>query len=481
MDLFYTLVRPNTSIPSKSAQPEGDEDHRQKPLSAPHPPLTYGTITPMPPTADPTAEFDSQHCADEWSRLDRHRTEHALTWKVLEQYLPPAPARILDCGGGSGRYAIELARRGYAVTLFDLSPGNLELARQKAVEEDLSLAGFEWGSALDLSRFPADSFDAVLVMGPFYHLMEWDQRQRALLECSRVLKRGGAIFASFISRYAGHRDAALKDPEWILREPERSEELLTNGRLAPVAGRESQFIAYFTHPTEAPALFWESGLEVQATFGVEGLAGQIEERLNALDGELWQRWVELNYRIAPDPSIHGLVEHLLLVARKPAWRAVLRRLAGELQRLGLEYKVVGGASAALHGLWQSVKDLDLELSVDSAYRFQQIFQTYTIQPVALRESAVYRSHFGQFEIDGVKIEVMGDLHRREGELWVPTWTRTLDLLDLDGVPVRVSWLEEETLGYIRRGRLERAAQCVLKCDPERLLRLLRGLEPCGVL
>ena len=288
----------------------------------------------MPTSPDPIAEYYDQKCADEWSRLDRHRTEHALTWVALEQYLPPTPARILDCGGGPGRYAIELARRGYEVTLFDLSPANLELARQKADENGLRLAGYECGSALDLSRFPAESFDVVLVMGPFYHLLEQDERQRALLECKRLLKSSGMLFASFISRYAAHRDAALKDPEWILREPERSAEVLANGRLAPVAGCQPQFIAYFTHPGELPPLFWDNGLEIQATLGVEGLVGGVEERVNALQGELWQRWVGLNYSVASDPAIHGLVEHLLVIARKPAWRAVLRRVVLELDRLG---------------------------------------------------------------------------------------------------------------------------------------------------
>jgi hypothetical protein len=176
-----------------------------------------------------------------------------------------------------------------------------------------------------------------------------------------------------------------------------------------------------------------------------------------------------------------LEETLQMASNAVDFHSTLRRLAGELDRLGLEYKVVGGASATLHGVPLPVKDLDLEVSAEGAYRFQQHFGEYAFQPVAISESAVYRSHFGKFEIDGVKIEVMGDLQRREGDCWVPTWTRTLDLLDLDGVSVRVSWLEEETLGYIRRGRLERAAECLLKCDPERLVRLLRGLEPCGVL
>jgi hypothetical protein len=74
----------------------------------------------------------------------------------------------------------------------------------------------------------------------------------------------------------------------------------------------------------------------------------------------------------------------------------------------------------------------------------------------------------------VKVEVMGDLHRREGKRWVPSTTGTEVLIDLEGVAVRADWLEEETLAYIRRGRMERASQCLTKCDRDRMLALLRG-------
>jgi hypothetical protein len=49
------------------------------------------------------------------------------------------------------------------------------------------------------------------------------------------------------------------------------------------------------------------------------------------------------------------------------------------------------------------------------------------------------------------------------------------------MPVNVSWLEEETLATIRRGRLDRAALCLPRCDPGRLLALLRGTQPTPVL
>jgi hypothetical protein len=174
-------------------------------------------------------------------------------------------------------------------------------------------------------------------------------------------------------------------------------------------------------------------------------------------------------------------EYALTNARKPLWHAVLRHIARRLEEAGLAYKVVGGAAAALHGVPLPVKDLDIETGAEDAYRFQALFADHVVKPVALRESEIYRSHFGRFDFDGVAVEVIGDIHRREGEYWVPTAAATETTVDLDGVPVRVSWLEEETLAYIRRRRLDRAVQCLPHCDPDRLLALLRGERAVGVL
>ncbi len=79
----------------------------------------------------------------EWERMDRHRTEFGVTLRALAEHLPPPPGRVLDCGGGPGRYAIELARRGYEVMLYDLSAACLRLAREKAAEAGVTLAGLE--------------------------------------------------------------------------------------------------------------------------------------------------------------------------------------------------------------------------------------------------------------------------------------------------------------------------------------------------
>jgi len=228
------------------------------------------------------------------------------------------PGRLLDCGGGPGRYAIELAGRGYQVTLFDLSPECLQLGREKAAGAGVTLEGFEQGTALDLSRFAADSFDAVLLLGPLYHLLEEEERRRALQEVWRVLKPSGLLFAAFITRYAAIRYSAVHDPLWVLEDAGRLEMLLATGKLPGRRSGQPGFHAHYAHPTEVRPLVEREGFEMITLLGVEGVVSMIEDGVNKLQGAAWEAWLDLNYRLAADPSILGCVGHLLAVARKPS-------------------------------------------------------------------------------------------------------------------------------------------------------------------
>jgi ubiquinone/menaquinone biosynthesis C-methylase UbiE len=427
--------------------------------------------------------YYDQQAQQEWERLERRRTEFGVTLRALVEHLPPPPARVLDCGSGPGRYALELTRRGYEVTLFDLSSENLRLAQQKATAAGLTLAAYEQGTATDLARFADESFDAVLLLGPLYHLQEKAARLQALSQARRVLKPGKPLFAAFISRYALPRfKLTTGQPTWPLENSQFLDTFLATGVWPPPGDQDKEaFVAHYAHPTEIVPLCRGAGFEVKAVLGVEGIVSMIEDEVNALSGAAWQAWADLNYRLASDPSTHGCAGHLLAVAHKPRWRAVLRRIAQTLAEAGVAYKLGGGAAIVLHGVPLPVKDLDIGTNVEDAYRFQDLFADHVIEPVTLRESEVYRSHLGRFDFDGVLVEVMGDLQRREGSKWVPTEAVTETTLDLEGAPVRVSWLEEAVLAYIRRGRLERAALCLSHCDQGRMLALLRGEQAVGVL
>ena len=408
----------------------------------------------------------------EWERADRHRTEFAITWKILEAYLPPPPARILDCGGGPGRYAIRLAQRGSGVTLFALSPENLAFARREAQAIGINLQAYDRGDASDLGRYAAGSFDALLLMGPLYHLLELEGRQRALREAWRVLRPGGVLLAAFINRYAGHLHAVCRDPLLPLREAQASESILRTGKLAPRDDQLEAFVAYMAHPSEVSPLLWSSGFECLETLNLEGLVGGYESEVNALQGEAWDTWLAINWQAAHDPSLFGASQHRLAVGRRPLWRSVLRKLAGELAQTGISYTLTGSANLALRGVPLLVNDVDLEMSAQDAGRFQECYAEFAKMPVALRQDEHYRSYFGRFELDGVMLEVMGDLQRWEAGDWKPTANTTRQQLDLDGVAVQAAWLEEEPLANLRRGRLARVALCLPYCSPERLSALL---------
>jgi ubiquinone/menaquinone biosynthesis C-methylase UbiE len=250
---------------------------------------------------------------NEWARLDRDRVEFAVTLRAFDEYLPPAPARLLDIGGGPGRYAIELTRRGYDVTLADISEVELSLATEKAAAAGVKLSAVTKADARDLRQFEDGAFDAVLLMGPLYHLIEETDRRRAIAEAVRVARAGGMVMATNITRYAAIRFWAKRDPMQVVDHRAVYEQQVATGKTPNAVGFTDM---YLMRPGELAALFEGKSVAHIVTIACEGVVSMIREKLNELDGEPWDYWVDLNYGLGKDPDTHGLAEHLLYVGRK---------------------------------------------------------------------------------------------------------------------------------------------------------------------
>lgn len=138
------------------------------------------------------------------------RWERIRTLDFLTRFLPPAPAHILDVGGGAGAYAFPLAEMGYDVDLLDPAPLHIEQAKERATTVSRAPRKFEVADAREIPCGDAVA-DAVLLFGPLYHLTDAEDRLKAIDEARRVLRAGGVLLAVAISRFASALTGSLAD------------------------------------------------------------------------------------------------------------------------------------------------------------------------------------------------------------------------------------------------------------------------------
>ena len=262
------------------------------------------------------ARLYDENAEDEWSRLDARRTEFAVTCRALDEHLPPPPAKILDVGSGPGRYAIRLAQRGYAVSVLDLSQQCLDLAATKAALSGVGFDAVVCGTATDLNVFPTGSFDAVLLLGPLYHLKSVERRRQAVLEAMRVARSDGLMVSAYLTRYSVVRYAAKVRPLQLSQTPDFIESILATG----VGNAGDGFLSscYCADPTEIRPFMDGLGIETVDLIGCEGVVAEVEERLNELPENDFARWVDLNYRLGRRAELLAASAHILHVGRIPS-------------------------------------------------------------------------------------------------------------------------------------------------------------------
>ena len=243
--------------------------------------------------------------------------ELARTQILLERYLQPPPSVIVDVGGGPGRYAVWLAELGHDVHLVDPVPLHIEQARTAARERRVTLASAEVGDARVL-RLPDESADAVLVMGPLYHLPERDDRVKALAEARRVCREGGVVIVAAISRFASMLDGLLNE---YLEDPVFAKIAaadLRDGTHRNPTGDPAYFTtAYFHRPEELAVELAAAGLAHEATLAVEGpgwLLSDVEARLS--DDRRRSVLMAALASLEAEPALIGASAHLLAVARR---------------------------------------------------------------------------------------------------------------------------------------------------------------------
>ncbi len=250
-----------------------------------------------------------------------NQLERARTQALIERYLPPAPAVVYDVGGGSGPYARWLAQRGYTVHLLDVVPLHIEQAQAaSAAQPEHPLASAAVGDARQL-EWPDASADAVLLLGPLYHLTEKADRVGALSEAARVLRPGGVVLAAVISRFAstltGLFFGQINDPTFA----QIAAQDLVDGQHRNPTSKPGYFTtAYFHRPEELGEELIAAGLRHVATVPVEGPGWlPAPERFEAewADPERRARLLATVQALEGEPSLLGMSPHILGIGTRP--------------------------------------------------------------------------------------------------------------------------------------------------------------------
>ncbi|MDF1597881.1 MAG: methyltransferase domain-containing protein [Acidimicrobiia bacterium] len=261
------------------------------------------------------AEID-RHYSDLYAESQRlsedglGRIELIRTKEILVRYLPEAPAEILDIGGGPGVYSVWLTSLGHRPTLIDPVALHVQQAREAGVPSaELGVAG--------QLEFTDDSFDAVLMFGPLYHLQERSDRLAALREAHRVLRQGGLLFVAGITRYASAIDGL--DSGFIDHEDfERTVhvDLATGKHTNHTADPRFFTTAYFHLPDELVGELEATGftdVEIVAVEGMSWAARDLEERIS--DPDKLRAVLDLLRRLESAPSLLGATPHFLAIGR----------------------------------------------------------------------------------------------------------------------------------------------------------------------
>ncbi|HSZ40814.1 MAG TPA: methyltransferase domain-containing protein [Trebonia sp.] len=242
------------------------------------------------------------------------RVEFLRVWDLLERHLPPAPATVLDVGGGAGVYSIPLAAAGYEVHLIDAVPLLVEQAAEASRAAAVPLASASVGDARALEA-PDGRADAVLLLGPLYHLISRDDRVAALREARRATRPGGVVIALALSRlYPLLEELVLGTTGW----DGDAARFLADGQYRNQTGDVTGFTtSYFHRPEDLASEVADAGLMLEQVAGASGIVKLMLPDLGQrLDDERSREQILTALRLLEnEPSVLGLSQNFVAIGR----------------------------------------------------------------------------------------------------------------------------------------------------------------------
>lgn len=232
--------------------------------------------------------------------------EFHYTKKHLDGYITK-DSRVLEVGCATGYYGMYYADKCREYDGIDICPSHIEIFSRKIAQSGLTNVTCAVGDATDLSGIASGSYDAVLCLGPMYHLPAAD-REKVFAECARVCKAGGILAFAYINMLGVYAGACVLDgahyPSALA-----NENVLLHGKDDM---RPDTF--FYTVPEEMNAAAARHGLTRLHNLGTDFFV-----TMAAVDGmtdEKFELMRPLYDRMTSHESCTGMSNHALLICRK---------------------------------------------------------------------------------------------------------------------------------------------------------------------
>lgn len=258
---------------------------------------------------------DSYENYKEENRLttnNARKIEFITTTRVLGEIIK-TKSKILDCAAGTGIYSFWLANNGHNVTATDITPRHIEIINKTLAGKtyDMDTAVLD---ATDMSCFADDSFDIVLNMGPFYHLITEEQREKCLKECLRVLKKGGFLVTAYIPRYYIFQYIATSDEKYL--DAHLAKQLIETGVLRHDDEKCFWTDTYYSSKDEMESVYKKHGLRIADHFAQDGLTPLLSQKADKWDEKQFKIWCDYHYSVFREHSVLGASNHVVIIGEK---------------------------------------------------------------------------------------------------------------------------------------------------------------------
>lgn len=256
--------------------------------------------------------YENYREEDRLTTNNARRIEFVTTTRILDEVISEK-SKILDCAAGTGIYAFWLADKGHEVTATDITPRHVDLINQTLANKkyNMNTAVLD---ATDMSCFDDASFDVVLNMGPFYHLITEEQREKCLKECLRVLKKDGFLVTAYIPRYYVFQYIAVSDEKYL--DAHLAKQLIETGVLKHDDEKCFWTDTYYSSKREMESVYEKYGLKVVDHFAQDGLTPLLAKKVDTWNDAQFKIWCDYHYSVCREESVLGTSNHVVIIGKK---------------------------------------------------------------------------------------------------------------------------------------------------------------------